>query len=169
MDTGASVGIIGGADGPTAIFVTYKLGWFNDVGLLFVILLLVPNLLFALRHREGFVNRFENKWLERLEQVGRFGCMAFMVFNLPGTVWGFASGGSALWYLGLNLLLLALYWLAWAVFWRKSGLFRALTLSILPSVQFLASGILMRSLLLTACALVFAPCHILISYRNAKA
>ena len=47
-------------------------------------------------------------------------------------------------------------------------MFRALALSILPSILFLFSGIMTRSVLLTIAALLFAPAHIAISYRNAK-
>ena len=43
----------------------------------------------------------------------------------------------------------------------------ALALSILPSVLFLESGILRCYFPLIAAALLFAPCHILISYKNA--
>ena len=52
--------------------------------------------------------------------------------------------------------------------WKKNGVFKALALSILPSVVFLFSGIMSRSILLTVAALLFAPAHILISYQNAK-
>ncbi len=42
-----------------------------------------------------------------------------------------------------------------------------MALSIIPSAIFLFSGIISRSLLLTLSALLFAPSHILISYKNA--
>ena len=42
-----------------------------------------------------------------------------------------------------------------------------MALSIIPSAMFLFSGIISRSLLLTLSALLFAPSHILISYKNA--
>ena len=32
------------------------MSWFNFYGLLFVAAILVPNILFAMRHREGFEN-----------------------------------------------------------------------------------------------------------------
>ena len=54
------------------------------------------------------------------------------------------------------------------VCWKKNSMFRALALSIIPSVLFLFSGIMSRSLLLIAASILFAPSHILISYRNAK-
>lgn len=42
-----------------------------------------------------------------------------------------------------------------------------IALSFLPSVVFLLSGIMCRSVLLTLSALLFASAHILISYKNA--
>ena len=64
--------------------------------------------------------------------------------------------------------LLALYCVIWAVCFRKNSLFRAVALSVIPSVIFLFSGVISRSLLLTVGAVIFAPCHIAISVMNAK-
>ena len=50
---------------------------------------------------------------------------------------------------------------------RKHTVFRALTLSGIPAVVFLFSGIMSRSVLLMVAALLFAPAHVLISYKNA--
>ena len=69
------------------------MSWFNFYGLLFVAAILVPNLLFAMRHREGFENLWQNKTVETLEQIDRFACFGLMVFNIPGTWFGFASDG----------------------------------------------------------------------------
>lgn len=44
--------------------------------------------------------------------------------------------------------------------------FRAIALSVIPSVIFLFSGIISRSVLLIVSAVIFAPCHITISYKN---
>ena len=56
----------------------------------------------------------------------------------------------------------------WVVCFRKNTVFKALALSIIPSVVFLFSGIMCRSVLLILSAVLFAPTHILISYKNAK-
>ena len=40
------------------------MSWFNFYGLLFVAAILVPNILFAMRHREGFENLWQNKTVE---------------------------------------------------------------------------------------------------------
>ena len=68
----ASIGIIGGADGPTAIFISGKTGanWFNLYGLILVLLLLLPNILYAIKadHRQ---NPCSCRFLNVLEQAGR--------------------------------------------------------------------------------------------------
>jgi len=42
-----NISIIGGADGPTSVFVAGKLGmnWLSTFGLILVILLLIPNII----------------------------------------------------------------------------------------------------------------------------
>ena len=48
-----SISIIGGADGPTSIFLGGSLGisWLNIFGLILVVLLLVPNTIYAVKEK----------------------------------------------------------------------------------------------------------------------
>ena len=32
---------------------------------------MIPNIIFAMKHKDGFVNKYKNKAVETLEQVGR--------------------------------------------------------------------------------------------------
>lgn len=145
------------------------MSWLNVFGIGFLIVILTPNAIFALKCPQGFENQWQNRWLETIEQIGRFGCMAFMALNIPGTWFGWWSDEAFAVYLIADTLLAAAYCLIWILCSRKNTLFRALALSILPSALFLLSGILSRSVLLTLSALLFAPSHILISYKNAAA
>lgn len=142
--------------------------WLNPYGLLFMTVIMIPNVLFALRCRDGFADRWKNKYAEGLEQIGRFGCFATMVVNIPGTCLGWPSYGAFELYLAVDTAIVALYCALWAVLFRKPGMFRSLALSILPSILFLFSGFSSRSALLVLFALLFAPSHILISCKNAK-
>ena len=142
--------------------------WFNLVGLVFITIIMIPNVVFAIRCKDGFTNNYRNKTVELVEQIGRFGCFGFMIFNVPGTWFGWASNESFALYLILNALLVTLYCILWIVYWKKNGVFKALALSVTPSVVFLFSGIMSRSILLTVAVLLFAPVHIFISYQNAK-
>ena len=138
----------------------------NVFGLTFMAIILVPNLVLALRCREGFAHPHTNRALELLEQIGRFGCFAFMI--LPGPGFGFSSDEALALYLIVDALLALAYCVIWIVCFRRPGKFRALSLSILPSILFLFSGVMSHSILLTLSSLIFAPSHIAISYQSAR-
>ena len=142
--------------------------WINFFGLTFIALIMIPNIVFAIKCKNGFENRYQSKAIETMEQIGRFGCFGFMIFNIPGTWFGWWSDEAFASYLIINTLLVAFYCIVWIVCWSKNNLFRALALSITPSVVFLFSGIMSRSILLISSALLFAPMHVFLSYKNAK-
>ena len=142
--------------------------WFNPFGLVLITIIMIPNIVFVLRCKDGFANNYRNKTVELVEQIGRFGCFGFMIFNVPGTWFGWWSDEVFAVYLIVNALLVTLYCILWIVCWKGNGMFKALALSVIPSVVFLISGIMSRSILLTVAALLFAPAHILISYQNTK-
>ena len=144
------------------------MGWLNIFGLCIASVILIPNIVFAMKCKDHFENKWHNKYVEIAEQIGRFGCFAFMIFNVPGTCFGWPSNEAFAAYVIADGALAALYCLIWFVCFRKSSVFRALALSIIPSLLFLLSGIMSRSILLTIAAVIFAPSHILLSYKNAK-
>ena len=141
--------------------------WFNVFGLVFIAIIMIPNIVYGIKCKDGFLNKWKNKTVEFMEQAGRIGSFAFMIINIPGTYFGFKSESAFTIYLIVNAVLIFFYCLIWIVCFKKNNMFRALALSILPSVVFLISGILSRSLLLVVSAIIFAPCHILISCKNA--
>ncbi len=143
------------------------MNWFNVFGLILIVIVMIPNIIFAIKCKDGFENKWNNKCVEMIEQIGRFGCFGFMIINIPGTWFGWQSDKTFALYLIVDAVLVLLYCGIWAVCFRKNSLFRALALSVLPSILFLFSGIMSRSVLLTVSALLFAPTHILISYKNA--
>ena len=142
--------------------------WFNIFGLVFIIIIMIPNIVFAIKCKDGFENKWNNKAVEILEQIGRFGCFGFMIINIPGTWFGWWSDEAFAIYLVVNAILVLIYCAIWIVCFRKNSAFRALSLSIIPSVIFLFSGIMCRSVILIVSAVIFASCHIAISYKNAK-
>ena len=143
--------------------------WFNIYGLCIVAIIMIPNIVFVVRCKDGFENKWHNKAVEALEQVGRFGCMAFMIVNIPPLCFGSLSEGAFWVYLTVDIVLLTAYCLIWIICFRKNSLFRALALSIIPSALFLFSGTMLISVPLIVTAVIFAPCHIAISYKNAAA
>ena len=92
-----------------------------------------------------------------------------IIFNVQYTYFGFFFDGGLTVYLIVDSILVFAYCLIWAICFKKNGVFRALALSVIPSVLFLFSGIMIRSIPLIVAATIFAPCHILLSYKNAAA
>lgn len=64
---------------------------FNLYGLIFIVIIMIPNIIFAAKCKDGFENKYKNKLVETFEQIGRFTCFGTMIINIPHTVFG--SGG----------------------------------------------------------------------------
>lgn len=142
--------------------------WLNVFGLIMIAVIMISNFIFAIRCKEGLKNKWKNKIVEFIEQTGRFGCFIFMIVNIPGTWFGWWSDEAFAIYLIVDTTLVIAYCVIWIICFKNSSMFRALALSVIPSVLFLFSGIMSRSILLLVASILFAPSHILISYRNAK-
>lgn len=144
------------------------MGWFNIFGFIFICIIMIPNVIFAIKCKDGFENKWNNKFVETIEQIGRFCCFGFMIINIPRTYFGWWSDEAFAIYLIINIILVILYCLIWIICFKKNSVFKALALSIIPSIIFLFSGIMSRSILLIVSSIIFAPSHIMISYYNAK-
>ena len=146
--------------------------FFNIYGLVVMVVIMIPNIIYAIKHKENFENiskwkndKFKNA-TEILEQIGRYGCFTFMIVNFPGTYFGWIFQKAFLIYLSVNIILIFIYCLIWKICFNSNTIFKSLSLSIIPSIIFLFSGILLQSVLLILSAIIFAPTHILISYKN---
>lgn len=131
-------------------------------------IIMIPNIIFMIKCKDGFDNKWDNKYLQIAEQIGRFGCFGFMIIYILRTWFGWWSDEAFAIYLIVDVILVAAYCMIWIICFKKNSVFRALALSIIPSILFLFSGIMSRSVLLTIAAIIFAPSHILISYKNAR-
>ncbi len=140
----------------------------NLFGLAVIAAIMVPNFVFAATHKDGFENLYKNKIVEFLEQVGRFGCFAFMIFCVPFLCRGFWFNEAKVSYYAASSVLTALYLCGWCVFWNENSLRKSIVLSVVPSLLFLESGFFTLNVPLFICAVIFAPCHILISCKNAE-
>ena len=140
--------------------------WLNAYGLFMIVVIMIPNIVFALKCKDGFENKWNHKLVETIEQIGRFGCFGFMIINIPGTWFGWWSDEAFAVYLVVDVLLVMLYCVIWIICCRRNNIFRALALSVIPSVLFLFSGIMSRSVLLIISSMLFGPSHIVISYKN---
>lgn len=145
-----------------------EFGWINVFGAVIVVLMLVPNIIYAIRNK-GEKNLCTNRFMNIIEQVGRYACIILMW--LPLLVWkfGFSSPEAFVLYMLGNGCLLVAYWIVFACYLKKKTAGRALTLAVLPACIFLLSGVLLRHWLLVAFALLFAVGHIYVTYKNATA
>jgi CubicO group peptidase (beta-lactamase class C family) len=146
--------------------------WFNYYGLIIVIAILLPNVIAAVISKRRGCAFFDNVKVKKifvcLEQIGRYGCMAFMIFNIPYTWIGFYITYGLIIYLVVNCVLAAIYWLLWAILCNKGGIVRSLLLSLVPSVIFIFSAVMIASIPLFLCAIIFALSHIYISVKSAR-
>ena len=143
-----------------------EFGWINVFGAAIVILMLIPNIIYALKHRDE-KNLCDNRFMIILEQVGRYACIILMW--LPLLVWKFGFTGIAgmILYLVGNAVMLAAYWIIFAGYMKEKHLRSALFLAILPTCIFLLSGLVLRHWLLVAFAIIFGIGHIYVTRKNA--
>ena len=143
-----------------------EFGWINIFGAVIVILMLIPNIVYAIKNK-GEKNYCTNLFMNIIEQIGRYACIALMW--LPLLVWkfGFASVLEMILYLTCNGIFLAVYWITFAIYMNRKSLQLALVLAIVPACIFIFSGILLRHWLLAGFAILFAVGHIYVTYKNA--
>lgn len=145
-----------------------EFGWINLFGAGIVVLIMIPNIIYAARQKQDETQIEVPHGLSACEQVGRYGCIILMW--LPLLVWkfGFGSVEEFLIYLIGNGALLLCYFLSWMLYSRKKTLSVAMALAIIPTAIFLLSGLLLRHWLLVAFAILFGACHCTITYMTHK-
>ena len=142
------------------------MSWFNYYGLIFIVLTMLPNIVYSIKNKNSITNNYTNKIAEIFEQIGRYACMAFMIFNIPYTWFGFYFDYANIVYIVVNSALVTAYCIIWIILWNKDGMLKSLLLSILPSLVFIFSGVITASIPLIIFAIIFAVTHILISVKN---
>ena len=142
------------------------MSWFNYYGLIFIVLIMLPNIVYSIKNKNSAPNNYTNKIAEIFEQIGRYACMAFMIFNIPYTWFGFYFDYANIVYIVVNSALVTAYCIIWIILWNKDGMLKSLLLSILPSLVFIFSGVITASIPLIIFAIIFAVTHILISVKN---
>ncbi len=131
-----------------------------------VAIILLPNIISAVVDKSTFENKYNSKAMLILEQIGRYGCMTFMIFNIPYTYFNFWFTHALIVYLIINGVLLVLYILGWIIFRKGRNTVKMLWLSIIPTTLFLFSGVMLLSVPLIILAVIFGIGHITVSYMN---
>ncbi len=129
-------------------------------------IIMIPNIIYAVKMKNKGGGIYKNKAAVITEQIGRYGCFVFMIFNIPYTYFNFWFSNAFIVYLSVNGILCLAYLIFWIVCGNKDGKLKALSLSIIPSCIFLFSGIVLANIPLIVFAVVFAVNHILICCKN---
>ena len=164
-----SVPIIGGADGPTSVFLAGRLGggWINIFGLCIVIAILIPNIVYAIKLRD-VENKCTNKIMNIIEQIGRYACMLLMILHVGKTEFAFRSMGAFLGYMIGTVMFILIYWIVWILYFIKQRKWKSLTLAVVPVIVFLLSGITLQHAWLVIAAVLFGIGHIYVTWQNVK-
>ena len=101
-----------------------------------------------------------------LEQVGRYGSMFLMAFNIGIAEFGFAADTTFVVYAVANIILLVAYWFIYALYFYRQNNWKRMALAIIPSCIFLIDGILLRHYLLVSFAIMFLFSHICITRKG---
>jgi hypothetical protein len=133
--------------------------------LIIMIIVMIPNVLFAIKEK-NFESKYHNKAVEIIEQIGRFGSMGLMIFNIPLLEFSYWFNAGKIVYMALIGVLAVLYCFVWFLYFNKSTMEKAMTLAIIPTVIFLSSGIIQGKVLLIITAIHFGIGHIVITYNN---
>ena len=142
-----------------------RFGWISVFGAVIVVLMLIPNIVYAVKNKDE-KNFCENRVMNLIEQIGRYACVILMWLPLLVGEFGFPGVHEMMLYMVGNGILLAAYWIVFAVYMRKRSPKLALALAIIPSCIFLLSGILLRHWLLVGFGALFAAGHIYVTIKN---
>lgn len=141
--------------------------WFNALGLLVVVLIMIPNVFSMIKSKETFVNSGKiTKGLDILETIGRIGSMTFIIINIPNTYFGYFMDDGKNIYILVNSLLICTYYLFWIIYIKKISVSKYTYLSVIPTCIFLFSGIMIVSIPLILCSVLFMITHVTISIIN---
>ena len=137
----------------------------NIYGLIIMAIVMIPNVIFAIKEK-NFESKYHNKAVEIIEQIGRFGSIGLMIFNMSLLEFGYWFNNGKIVYMILTGVLAVLYCFVWFLYFRKSTMKKAMSLAIIPTIIFLSSGIIQGKVLLIITAILFGIGHIVITYNN---
>ncbi|MBS5937596.1 hypothetical protein [Clostridium sp.] len=139
--------------------------WLNIYGLIIMIVIMIPNIIFAMKEK-NFESKYNNKLIEVIEQIGRFGSMFLMIFNISFLNYGYCFYNAKKVYMILVGVLALAYCLTWVLYFKKATISKAMALAIIPTLIFLFSGLISFNILLIITSVLFGIGHLTITYYN---
>ncbi|MGN1421423.1 MAG: hypothetical protein ACI4XC_07925 [Eubacterium sp.] len=144
-----------------------EFNWINIFGGIIIVLMLIPNIIFAVKCKEKQTNK-AGKAVTIIEQIGRYGCMVLMIIPLFVGEFGFSPLEFMFVYIIGNALLLIMYYIFWALYFKNKTMGKALALAIIPTLIFIVSAASVKHWALIVTAVIFGVSHIYITYINNK-
>lgn len=92
--------------------------------------------------------------------------MALMIIPLFVEEFGFSPLEFMFVYIIGNALLLIMYYVFWALYFKNNSMGNALTLAIIPTLIFIVSAVSVKHWALLVTAVIFGVSHIYITYIN---
>lgn len=135
-------------------------------GLLLIVIIMIPNIIYM--KNRSIKNLTINRKIEFIEEVGRYGSMFFMIFNIGIFNYGYWFYKAKSVYFVLTIILTIVYCVVWGLYFKKATMKRSLLLAILPTLLFLISGIVTGNLFLILFSILFGIAHIFITFHNSK-
>ena len=142
-----------------------EFGWINLWGAVIVIVMMIPNIVYAVKFPNQ-ENKCKNRFMNIIEQAGRYGCIVLMWFPIFVWKFGFQSIFEMLAYISGSAILLLMYWIIWLFYIRKQTMKTAIALAVIPTIIFLLCGILLRHWALIVAAVSFGIGHNYVTVRN---
>ncbi len=141
------------------------MNYINIHGLIIIIIIMIPNIIFAMKENH-FKSKYNNKIIEVIEQIGRFGSIGLMIFNIPFLNNGYRFTNGRHLYIFLTSILSIVYCFVWFLYFKIESIKKAMLLAIIPTIIFLLSGIIQGKVLLILLSVLFGISHIIITYYN---
>ena len=141
------------------------LDWLNLLGLTMVVLLLIPDIIYAIKNKDQ-ENKSKNTFMNIIKQIGRYGCMFFMIFLLDFAFFDINSLFAGFLYLFGNPILIISYWVIWVLNSDKKTFWKQMALATIQTLIFLLNGITQRYVLLIVFAILFGVGNIYITCKN---
>lgn len=140
-----------------------EFGWINIYGTVIITIMLIPNIIYGIKNKD-LENKYNNKLVVILEQIGRYLSMFFTIF--PIGIKGFKSIEYIISYLTINSILILLYIIIYTLYFKNKTLKKSILLAVIPTLIFLTCGITLKHLGLIISSIIFGLSHIIITYKN---
>lgn len=125
-------------------------GFINVFGLMFAVILAIPNIVYVKTHRVD-LSVIDNRAMLYIERIGKYSSLILMSFNIGVLEEGFTSPLMQNYWMISTSLLTAVYVILWILFFKKETKGFAYLLTITASFIVIQSGLLqVKTLLLTA-------------------